>query len=380
MTAKLTGNFLATARCLIFNDGNGIAWTFNSLTNTLEADYSGAGSAGSANPSATIGLTAVDGNASTWMTSDSAPALSQAIVPTWSGLHIFSAGLTVSAGQTTIDGHALTLSAAASVGGTNTGDQTLPVGANPSATIGLSAVNGSAATFMTSDSAPALGVGIVPTWTAQHTFSNFGVYCSVESAPGFVLNASGADLGYVANTGANTWALGYGTSFTALGGSVLTWTNAGGVQIGAPTGGDKGAGTLNVSGALYINNAAVPAPVSGTFTGTLTGCTTSPTGTCVYAISGNLCTLFVAAVTGTSNTTAMTITGLPAACQPARTQLLMPPLDSCENSGAVVGTISMEVTASSGTITFLLGNSTTGFGNTLVKGVATGFTVAYLLN
>ena len=299
MTVKLTGNFLATARCLIFEDGNGIAWSFNQNTNTLEADYSGAGSDGSANPSATIGLTAVDGSADTWMTSDSAPALSQAIVPTW---------------------------------------------------------------------------------TAQHTFSNFGVYCSVESAPGFVLNASGADLGYVANTGANTWALGYGTSFTALGGSVLTWTNAGGVQIGAPTGGDKGAGTLNVASALYVNNVAVPPPVSGTFTGTLTGCTTSPTGTCVYAISGSVCTLFVAGMTGTSNTTAMTITGLPAACQPARTQLLMPPLDSCENGGAVVGTISMEVTASSGTLTFLLGNNSAGFGNTLAKGVATGFTVSYLLN
>ena len=380
MTAKLTGNFLATARCLIFNDGNGIAWTFNSLTNTLEADYSGAGSAGSANPSATIGLTAVDGNASTWMTSDSAPALSQAIVPTWTGAHKFSANVTLNG--TLTDGTGSVGTSTYVLSSTATGVKWVAAGgsANPSATIGLSAVDGTATTWMTSDSAPALSQAIVPTWTAQHTFSNFGVYCSVESAPGFVLNASGADLGYVANTGANTWALGYGTSFTALGGSVLTWTNAGGVQIGAPTGGDKGAGTLNVSGALYINNAAVPAPVSGTFTGTLTGCTTSPTDTCVYAISGNLCTLFVAAVTGTSNTTAMTITGLPAACQPTRTQLLMPPLDSCENGGAVVGTISMEVTASSGTLTFLLSNNSAGFGNTLVKGVATGFTVSYLLN
>lgn len=132
-----------------------------------------------------------------------------------------------------------------------------------------------------------------------------------------------------------------------------------------------------VTGYGWQNMPIVP---SGTFTGTLTGCTTSPTGACYYAIAGKVCTLFIAAVTGTSNTTAMTITGLPAACQPTRTQLLMPPLDSCENGGAVVGTISMQVTASSGTITFLLGNSSTGFGNTLVKGVATGFTVSYLLN
>ena len=171
MTVKLTGNFLATARCLIFNDGNGIAWSFDPTMNTLEADYSGAGSDGSANPSATIGLAPVDGSADTWMTSDSAPALSQAIAPTWTQLHTFSAGLTVSAGTTTISGYALTLSANATVGGTNTGDQTLPAGANPSATIGLSANNGSAATFMRSDGTPALGVAIAPTWTGQHTFA-----------------------------------------------------------------------------------------------------------------------------------------------------------------------------------------------------------------
>lgn len=44
----------------------------------------------SANPSATIGLSAVDGSAATFMTSDSAPALSQAIAPTWTGAHVFT--------------------------------------------------------------------------------------------------------------------------------------------------------------------------------------------------------------------------------------------------------------------------------------------------
>lgn len=44
-------------------------------------------------------------------------------------------------------------------------------GANPTATIGLSAVNGSAGTFMRSDGAPALSQAIAPTWTAQHTFT-----------------------------------------------------------------------------------------------------------------------------------------------------------------------------------------------------------------
>jgi hypothetical protein len=43
-----------------------------------------------ANPTASVGLAAVNGTASTFMRSDGAPALSQAIVPIWSGSHIFS--------------------------------------------------------------------------------------------------------------------------------------------------------------------------------------------------------------------------------------------------------------------------------------------------
>lgn len=49
---------------------------------------------------------------------------------------------------------------------------TVPVGANPSATIGLSVINGTAATFMRSDAAPPLSQSISPTWSGSHTFSN----------------------------------------------------------------------------------------------------------------------------------------------------------------------------------------------------------------
>ena len=44
-------------------------------------------------------------------------------------------------------------------------------GANPTALIGLTAVNGAAASFMRSDAAPALDQSITPTWTGAHTFS-----------------------------------------------------------------------------------------------------------------------------------------------------------------------------------------------------------------
>lgn len=48
------------------------------------------GFSGFANPTGTVGLTAVNGTATTAMRSDAAPALSQAISPTWSGNHVFS--------------------------------------------------------------------------------------------------------------------------------------------------------------------------------------------------------------------------------------------------------------------------------------------------
>jgi len=50
--------------------------------------------------------------------------------------------------------------------------------ANPSATIGLTASNGSATTAMRSDAAPALSQSIAPTWTGKHTWSNGGLQTS----------------------------------------------------------------------------------------------------------------------------------------------------------------------------------------------------------
>lgn len=49
-----------------------------------------------------------------------------------------------------------------------------PSGANPTASVGLSAVNGTALTFLRSDGAPALNQAIAPTWTGLHTFTNSG--------------------------------------------------------------------------------------------------------------------------------------------------------------------------------------------------------------
>ncbi|MET4184965.1 hypothetical protein ABIB94_007094 [Bradyrhizobium sp. JR7.2] len=55
--------------------------------------------------------------------------------------------------------------------------------ANPSASIGLTANNGSATTAMRSDGTPALSQAIVPTWTGQHTFTSTAGGIKVAGSP-----------------------------------------------------------------------------------------------------------------------------------------------------------------------------------------------------
>lgn len=80
------------------------------------------------------------------------------------------------------------------------GTPTIPTGANPTASVGLSAVNGSAATFMRSDAAPALDQSIAPTWTNTHTFSG--------SQAVALDNVAGTTRGILFKTaGSNRWQL-----------------------------------------------------------------------------------------------------------------------------------------------------------------------------
>ena len=259
-------------------------------TGTVPAARLPSSFSGLANPTASVGLAAVNGSATTALRSDGAPALSQAIAPTWTELHTFSNatlgallssttprldlietdaaanntrwGLSVAAEQlqmfvrndanssgtnfmavnrtaNTIDSIDFTATAAtfsgtlASTGAlsgstltagtvTSTGSLlvnttvsvrdatnlfntgTVPAArlpgsfngfANPTASVGLSAVNGSAATAMRSDGAPALSQSIAPTWTATHIFSRVPTVGSLDAAilissnnPGLTLN------------------------------------------------------------------------------------------------------------------------------------------------------------------------------------------------
>lgn len=64
------------------------------VTDFLRADGHWAPAAGLAStPTALVGLTAITGTASSFIASDSAPALDQSIAPTWTGAHIFLRGV-----------------------------------------------------------------------------------------------------------------------------------------------------------------------------------------------------------------------------------------------------------------------------------------------
>lgn len=60
--------------------------------------------------------------------------------------------------------------------------QTAGTSSNPSASVGLVAKNGTASTFMTSDSAPPLDVSINPTWTGIHSFNNLVILQQLSGA------------------------------------------------------------------------------------------------------------------------------------------------------------------------------------------------------
>ena len=80
----------------------------------------------------------------------------------------------------------------------NIGAISTPTGANPTAQIGLTAINGTATTFMRSDAAPALSQAITPTWTGTHIFSN--VYNRFGTVAAYLPVTKGVDFVYNDNT------------------------------------------------------------------------------------------------------------------------------------------------------------------------------------
>ena len=93
LTTKATP--AGTDYILISDQAASGAWKKITIT-SMPFLSSGTSIPAAANPgSQKVGLTAVNGSATTWMRSDAAPPLDVAITPTWSGVHTFSASSTV---------------------------------------------------------------------------------------------------------------------------------------------------------------------------------------------------------------------------------------------------------------------------------------------
>jgi hypothetical protein len=167
---------------------------------------------------------------------------------------------------------------------------------------------------------------------------------------------------------------------------------------GAPGGGGAGGGgycgnnPANASGAggsggsgvvvvvTFFDGSAGGGTTSGTFTATLTGVVGTVTTTIRYTRVGSLVFLHCDQLTGTSNSTACTITGLPVDLWPARLQRVT--MDSVFDNSNYIGQPTMLRVETTGVLTL---DITTVVGSGLfsasgTKGVNYGFAVTYSLD
>lgn len=260
-----TRNFLGQARGLTFHDSASVTWTFNPNTNQLIATATATVVPTPADPTASIGATAVDGVAATFMRSDAAPPL---------GMNVVSNAIAAQMAADTFKGNPTGATANSqdmtvaqvktllNLSGTNTGDQTLPTGATPTAKVGSSAVVGSAATFMRSDAAPPVDLTATYTWTGLHTFG----------AP-VVVNASATTTSFSAHGGSNNFAgafFGSATSGQSFGLVVEAGTSASDIAFLITNATNtatflsvNGVGAVTLAGPVGFNGATPPAQVTG---------------------------------------------------------------------------------------------------------------------
>lgn len=119
---------------------------------------------------------------------------------------------------------------------------------------------------------------------------------------------------------------------------------------------------------------------SGTYTGTLTGCTTAPTITIQYTRIGDSVVLQVPVQLATSNATSFTITGAPAALRPTGSIAAgFSNVYSFTNNGTLeYGTVGVSM-SNTGVLNFVRSGSASGFTNSGSKG-ASEFVFAYTRN
>lgn len=141
-----------------------------------------------ANPTGTIGLTVVNGVLASYLRSDSAPALSQAIVPIWTGNHRFTAG----------QGESYTIQAPATGAALTIPNNSTALLLNPAAGIATLGVTTPAIPF----DGQVIRVATSQTITTLTMTANAGQ--TLKNAYAAVLNA-GTGIAYLYNLANTTW-------------------------------------------------------------------------------------------------------------------------------------------------------------------------------
>lgn len=156
--------------------------------------------------------------------------------------------------------------------------------------------------------------------------ADYACYLTYSSGDGGVLTLDGSSLSNFTLTGC---------ALTVNGG--ITTSGGGGLSIDGAS--DFNAAANFDAGITFLGGTSLNTYTEGTFTATLTGVTTTVTGTARYVVVGKQVTLYLPSLYGTSNTTACTITGLPAAIWPARTTHMAVSVvrDNGMNSGGFIG-------------------------------------------
>lgn len=287
----------------------------------------------------------------------------------------------------------------------------VPVGANPSGLIGLTAANGVATTYDRSDATHALSQAIAPTWTGPHIYTEAsGITAAKINANGdggtpdllITGNVNGGVVSNITNTSTgtgataiHTWSNGTHVSVIEMLGVNNTegeymgiGTTSQGFRFGAAGGVSDGFIT-NIAGIVKMTLLGPTAaaqvdmtPDTGTFTMTFGGFTTPPTCTATWARVGKLVTVIVCAIVGTSNSTSWTIGGIPAAIQPATLNTFAAVPFAGTEDASVLGqaNITINVTPASATWNMSKGTGFVGWTSTLTKGTVVAFPVSYVLN
>jgi len=178
----------------------------------------------------------------------------------------------------------------------------------------------------------------------------------------------------------------YFSSAAAWASSALLTQNAlvlGG-GAGAAPGTPLGLGTTttvlhgNAAGAPTWGAVDITTDVNGystsTYTATLTGCTTAPTVTAKYTKVGNSVVLYVPQLTATSNATTKSITGAPAAIQPAAQQIFVGV--GRDNGGSYAGVEIVLETTGVINLYFNFENAWTGSGTFVIRQFSIAFQLA----